>query len=229
MKLLDKTSLANTIDNVNEALFYNEKISKSEAKEIVKWISSRLNTEYSYNGSFGITAKDFKSNKIYTFTGERLSSPASMRHIMAEEASRVLRQLSEITGAKIPALEESDKRLLKGIKASEAEGKPVGTYCCGPCTVGLWRNMAVGGLRAYSKKLSKGLTVLKKFRDGKGSWRRFPFYYTISVLSELNSDEAKKEMRYAKGKIERSCKTMKHGRFSERRFNILITALAKIS
>ena len=229
MKLLDKTSLANTIDNVNEALFYNEKISKPEAKEIVKWISTRLNTEYSYCGSFGITAKDYKSNKIYTFTGERLTSPASMRHIMAEEASRVLRQLSDITGSKIPALEESDKRLLKGIKASEDEGKPEGTYCCGPCTVGLWRNMAVGGFGSYSKKLSKGLMVLKKYRDGKGSWRRFPFYYTISVLSELNSEEAKKELKYAKPKIESRCKSMKHGRFSERRFHILITALAKIN
>lgn len=185
MSLLNKNSLAETVDNVNEAFFYGNKISKSEANEIINWLRTRLGTEYSYNGSFGITNRDFNS-KIYTFTGERLSSPASMRHIMAEETSRVLVQLSKTAGRKIPELEKSSKNLLGGIKQSESEGKHIGTYCCGPCTVGLWRHMAVGGFGSYSKNLPKGLEVLKSYRDGKGKWGRFPFYYTLLALSEIN-------------------------------------------
>lgn len=222
MKLLNKTSLYQTIDNVNEYLFYGNTISKKEAGDLIYWISSRLDTEYSYNKSFGVTSKDMK-DKVFTFTGERLSSPASMRHIMAEETSRVLRQLSKITGKKVPAIMKSDKRLLMGVKATEAAGKPVGTFCCGPCTVGLWRNMAVGGLGSHSKKLTKGIEVLKKFRDGKGAWGRFPFYYTILALSEVNHPTAKNELNYAKDLINRKLNRINtKSKFSKRKRDLLM-------
>lgn len=225
MQLLNKSSLTKTVDNVNEALFYGKKIFKSEAKDIIEWISSRLATEYSYNKSFGITSMDMKS-KVYTFTGERLSSQASMRHIMAEETSRVLMQLSKITGKKIPALIESNKSLLSGIKRAETEGKHIGTYCCGPCTVGLWRHMSVGGFGSYSKKLAKGVEVLRSFRDGNGGWGRFPFYYTILALSEMKNPAAKKELSYAMPAIEKKLNGLKKsGKFSQRRRDLLLKVL----
>ncbi len=224
MQLLNKTSLAQTIDSVNEAFFYGKKISKKEAGDIINWVSSRLATEYSYNGSFGLTAKDMKS-KVYTFTGERLQS-ASLRHIIAEEASRVLVQLSKITGKKIPELETSSKKLLKNIKYSESIGKHIGTYCCGPCTAGLWRHMSVGGFGSYSKNLPKGIEVLKSYRDGKGAWGRFPFYYTLLALSEINHPIAKKEISYAKPAIEKKLRRVnKNGKFSGRRHDLLLKIL----
>ena len=96
MTLLNKTSLYRTVDNVNEAFFYGVKISKKDAASVASWISSRYDTEYSYNHSYGLTVEDMNS-QVHTFTGERLLC-ASMRHIMAEESARVLMQLSEITG-----------------------------------------------------------------------------------------------------------------------------------
>jgi hypothetical protein len=224
MTLLNKTSLAQTIDNVNEAFFYDKKISKAEANKIVKWICTRFGTEHSYNGSFGLTSKDMKA-KVYTFTGERLQS-ASMRHIIAEEASRVLIQLSKITGKKIPEFIISSKKLLKNIKYSESIGKHIGTYCCGPCTVGLWRHMSVGGFGSYSINLAKGVGVLKSYRDGKGTWGRFPFYYTLLALSEINHPIAKKEIRYAKPVIERKLRRVnKNGKFSKRKYDLLLKVL----
>ncbi|MCI0450205.1 MAG: hypothetical protein L0Y79_10565 [Chlorobi bacterium] len=219
--MLNKNSLAETVDNLNEAFFYGNKISKAKANELINWIRTRFGTEYSYNGSFGITNRDLNS-KIYTFTGERLSSLASMRHIMAEETSRVLIQLSKIAKRKIPELEKSNKNLLEGIKKAESEGKHIGTYCCGPCTVGLWRHMSVGGFGSYSKNLPKGLEVLKSFRDGKGKWGRFPFYYTLLALSEINHRATKREIEYAKPLIERLLYRMnKNGRYSKRRYDLL--------
>jgi hypothetical protein len=226
MSLLNKLSLAQTIDNVNEALFYGNKISRKEAWDIIDWIKTRLGTEYSYRGSFGITNRDFNS-KIYTFTGEQLTSPASMRHIMAEETSRVLVQLSKIAKRKLPELERSNKNLIGGIMRSEEEGKHVGTYCCGPCTIGLWRHMSVGGFGSYSKKLGKGLDVLKSYRDGKGKWGRFPFYYTLLALSEINHLTAKKEIEYAKPVIESLLnRKNRDGKFSKRRQDVLRRALS---
>jgi hypothetical protein len=150
-----------------------------------------------------------------------------MRHIVAEETSRVLIQFAKIAKRKIPELERSNEILLGGIKASEREGKPVGTYCCGPCTVGLWRHMSVGGFGSYSKKLGKGLEVLKSYRDGKGKWGRFPFYYTLLALSEINHPTAKKEIEYARPQIERSLSRMKkNGKFSGRRYDLLSNILS---
>jgi hypothetical protein len=227
MSLLNKLSLAETIDNVNEAFFYGRKISKKEASDIIDWIKTRLGTEYSYRGSFGITNRDFNS-KIYTFTGELLSSPASMRHIMAEETSRVLIQLSKIAKRKVPELERSNKNLIGGIMRSEEEGKPEGTYCCGPCTVGLWRHMSVGGFGSFSKKLGKGLEVLKSYRDGQGKWGRFPFYYTLLALSEINHPTAKKEIEYARPVIERLMNRKNgNGKFSGRRYDLLNRVLTQ--
>lgn len=224
MSLLNKSSLALTIDNVNEALFYGKKISRAEAIKIIRWVCSRLGTKHSYNGSFGLTDKDI-NGKVYTFTGERLQS-ASLRHIIAEEASRILIKLSKITGRNIPELNESNKRLLKGIKYSESEGKPEGTYCCGPCTAGLWRHMSAGGLGSYSKKLPKGIEVLKRYRDIKGTWGRFPFYYTLLALSEVNHPSAKREIEYVKPVIEKKLRAIKsQGRFSHRRRDLLLKVL----
>jgi hypothetical protein len=45
MSLLNKNSLAETVDKVNEAFFYGNKISKSEANEITDWISLVLPAE----------------------------------------------------------------------------------------------------------------------------------------------------------------------------------------
>jgi hypothetical protein len=222
MTLLNKNSLAQTIDNVNEAFFYGKKISKSEANDVTKWIATRLDTEYSYSGSFGLTAKDMRS-KNYTFTGEALTSPASLRHIMAEEASRIILQLSQITGKKPPALDESNKRLIRCIKYSESIGKPEGTFCCGPCTVGLWRHLTAGGLGSYSKKLPKGIEILERFKDGKGSWGRFPFYYTLLALSDVNHPAAKREIEYALPLVEKRLIRLKpNGKFSKRRRDLLL-------
>lgn len=225
MKLLNKSSLAQTIDNVNEAFFYEKEISKKDAGDVIRWITSQEGTAYSYAGSFGVTAKDMKG-KVYTFTGEQLTSPASMRHIMAEEASRVLIQLSKVTGKKVPALKSANERLLKNIKYAESIGKRAGTYCCGACSVGLWRHINAGGFTSLKKKLPYGVSGLRAFRDGKGSWGRFPFYYTLLALSEMKSPEAKSEIIYAMPVIKSRLNRMKkNGKFSQRRYDLLFKLL----
>lgn len=220
--LLNKTSLAQTLDNINAAIYYGEVITKKESNELIKWISSREATEFSYADSFGVMAKDMKGG-VRTFTGEPLTSPASMRHIMAEESSRVLLQLSKITGKKASALKSANEKLLRGIKYGESLGKPAGTFCCGACTVGLWRHINVGGFPAIAKKLPNGVKYLKTFRDGKGSWNRFPFYYTLLALSEMKNPEAKNEIKYAMPLIKnRLNRAKKNGKYEQRRYELLL-------
>jgi len=221
MALLNKTSLYKTVDNVNEAIFYGKKISKSDARSISSWISSRYDTEYSYNHSYGLTKMDMNS-PVCTFTGERLLC-ASMRHIMAEESARVMLQLSEITGTMPETLKKTDERFYRMLKASEAAGKPIGTFCCGQCTIGLWRYLNAGGLPEYRKYITDGIRSLHSNRDEAGKWGRFPFYYTLLALSEIEDEAALKEINYAMTACERALKRMnKTNTFSRRKRDLLL-------
>lgn len=221
-KLLNKSSLASTIDNVNNVYFYKNDFKDLDIDDTVKWILMRYNTEHSYNGSFGITDKDHKSH-LKTFTGERLTSPASLRHIHAQEAGRALNILKKYTSVKMPELEESNKKFIKIFMSDEKKGKHEGTFCCGPCTVSLWRNMAAGGYGNYAKKLNSGFAILNNFRKNEGEWSRFPFYYTLSVLLESKKlPNAKKEIEYAFDKCSRRIKTIRgNDKYAERKHELL--------
>jgi hypothetical protein len=54
--------------------------------------------------------------------------------------------------------------------------------------------------------LRSGLKLLKSYRDGKGRWRRFPLYYTLLALSEIDTPLAIREMKYAAPILERFIK-----------------------
>lgn len=221
MSLLNKSSLYKTVDNVNEALFYRKTISKKEAKEIIRWISGRLDTEYSYNHSYGLTKYDM-NHPAYTFTGEKIEC-ASKRHIMAEESCRVMHKLSEITGEKIPSLENTTRVFSKMLDEYRSYGKPEGTFCCGPCTIGLWRHMNAGGLKKHQRTLPDGIFALHSSRDEAGKWGRYPFYYTLLALSEIDEPEALKEINYAMPACERALKRLNNNsKFTKRRRDLLL-------
>ena len=38
-------------------------------------------------------------------------------------------------------------------------------------------------------------------RDGQGGWRAFPFWSTVLALTEMDRAEARRELRYASGRI----------------------------
>ena len=224
MSLLNRTSLYKTVDNVNEALFFGKKISKPQAAELVNWISTRYDTENSYNHSYGLTGRDMRS-PVHTFTGERLLC-ASMRHIMAEEAARVVLQLSKITGSKPDSLRKTNEWFYRMLKASEAAGKPLGTFCCAACTIGLWRYLNAGGLPKYQEHISGGIMSLHSNRDEAGKWGRFPFYYTLLALLEIDDPLATKEINYALPACERALKRIKpEGNFPKRKRELLLRIL----
>ena len=54
--------------------------------------------------------------------------------------------------------------------------------------------------------MTGGVRILRKYRDGRGRWRRFPFYYTLLALVEGGERAAVPEMRYAAPGLERMLK-----------------------
>ena len=195
--LITRTSLSQTVDAINATQFDGRGLATSERSAVARWIAARQGLPGAYGGTFaGFPAE--RSRGIVLFTGERIAS-ASARHILGEEASRVLRLLRVQDRNVTRALEAADEGLLRCLAraAADPRNQNPGLFCCGKCSVGVWRNLLAGGLDRQEERLQHGALHLRSVRDGEHGWRRFPFWYTVLALSEMDGDEAKAELKYA--------------------------------
>lgn len=205
MKMLNTQSLAVTLDAVNSAIFYGQAISKAQREQVAKWIASRQGAKGAYANMFAPTKRDFDQG-ARLFTGEKIRSHAGVAHILGQEACRALMLLDVPKVSIRKALDIAQAGMAEAIAGHVTTGKSIGTYCCGRCSCAYWRGLAAGGFTSQKKRLAAGMKVLKSCRDGEGKWRRFPFYYTLLALSEINAPGAIAEMRYAAGVCERYLK-----------------------
>jgi hypothetical protein len=143
MKILHKSSLAKTIDAVNEFLFYRKTIPRQEKTDVCNWIADRQGKQGAYARMFAPTEYDF-SHGIRVFTGERVTSGAATGHIIGEEACRVLRLLKSSQQNVKEALRRASLGMNRRLMESGRFQKSA-LYCCGMCTASLWRHIASGG------------------------------------------------------------------------------------
>jgi hypothetical protein len=138
--LIDRASLSQTIDAINAAHVDDRPLAAAERRQAARWIAARQGLPGCYAGTFaGFPAEH--SRGIILFTGERIAS-ASARHILGEEASRVLRLLQVEDRRVARALAEADAGLMKCLaRAAEApRNRNPGLYCCGK-----WRDASAIG------------------------------------------------------------------------------------
>ena len=195
MNFLKRNSLYLTLDLVSESLFFKQPIPDSQRAAVANWIAGRQGLPGAYAGTFAPTEKDFRG--IQLFTGEAVRSRVGTAHILGEECCRVLALLC----VKNKLVKDALDRAVRGLSPRIAEwettvGVP-GLYCCGTCSAAYWRNLANGLLPRSEERLRLGLGELKKLRTDGGRWRRFPFFYTCLVLTEIGPCLAKDEMQYA--------------------------------
>jgi hypothetical protein len=228
MKILHPNSLAKTLDAVNEIFFSGGVLTRSERTEIATWIAGRQGVKGAYRGMFAPTEQDYERG-VKLFTGEKILSRAAIGHIIGEEASRALILLDGNSTVAREALKRSNRGMLRALMSCEAPNMPRGFYCCGTCTAAMWRHLAVGGLDKSRKRLSAGMKTLRKYRDGTGRWRRFPFYYTLLALNEMKAWLADSELRYAAPVCERLLKrNVGKNKFAKRRIMLLERILARL-
>lgn len=227
MKIVNLNSLAATLDALNEAFFYGYQLTKLQKLEAAKWIATRRGKPSSYAGMFAPTDSDFKKG-IKVFTGEPVRSNAATGHILGEEACRALRLLKVSNPDVKTALNQANNQFLKRLGEYETQYKVYGMYCCGICSASYWRNIVAGGLDRREQRLAAGMKKLKNYRIGNGEWRRFPFFYTLLALNEIEFNSAIEEMRYAAPVCERYLKRAKSGsKYSQRRLDLAERILAK--
>jgi hypothetical protein len=205
--LIFPDSLGDTLDAVNGALFSQAVIPEPARTEAAFWIADRQGLPGSYAGMFAPTDQDYALGAL-TFTGEAITSAAGTSHILSEEALRVLFRL----GVDIPEVQEpldkARRAIFRRLEQSQPEGKWSGVYCCGTCTIALWRHLQASGQPSDFRRLEHGLADLKRSRDGKGRWRRFPFFYTLLTLAEMDLPAVEEEVCYAYPVIERTLRRL---------------------
>ena len=222
--MINTQSLGVTLDNLNEAFFEGWTLTRPVREQAAKWIASRQGLPGSYAGMFAPTEQDSRQG-ITFFTGEKLKTRAGSAHILGEEACRalILLKVSDVE------VREALKRASDGMAGRMRldEGRTDGYYCCGKCSVSLWRHLAVGGLTRSEQLLAAGMKTLKAHRDGSGRWRVFPFHYTLLALTEialpgmLPGAGARSEMRYAAPVCERLLKRSSKANVYDRRHRML--------
>ena len=224
--LIATTSLSRTVDAVNAARFEARVLARSDRSRVAQWIASRQGLP----GAYGHMFAGFPSERqkgIVLFTGERITS-ASARHILGEEASRALRWLNVRSRAVAKALETADDGMMQCLAraAEHPLGGNPGLFCCGKCSVGLWRNLLSGGLDRREERLQRGAVYLRSMRNGDSGWRRFPFWYTVLALGEMDIVEANAELKYAAPALERAAaRTVPAALYARRRHELAVRVL----
>jgi len=176
---------------------------------------------------FAPTGEDLR-NGVRVYTGEPVKSRAAISHILGQEACRALILLNVRDANVGQALQQATAGMLHRLEQAEDSGEVHGMYCCGICSVAYWRNVIAGGLDRNEERLAAGMAALRTHRTDDGRWRRFPFYYTLLALSEIDLSPALDEMRFAAALLERYVKKKVPGnRFSERRRVIAERILAR--
>ncbi len=224
--LINTTSLSRTVDAINAAHFFGGKLAAAERGQAARWIAGRQGLPGAYGGTFAGFPSE-RSKGIILFTGEPIAS-ASARHILGEEASRVLRQLRVRDFDVARAQEAADNGLMRCLEhaAEDPRNRNPGLYCCGKCSVGLWRNLLAGGLDRREERLRRGASHLRSMRDGEHQWRRFPFWYTVLALSEMDTAEARTELKYAAPVLERAAsRAVPSAVYGRRRYELAVRTL----
>ena len=129
------------------------------------------------------------------------------------------------------ALEGADDGLMRCLAraAADPRKRDPGLYCCGKCSVGLWRNLLAGGLDRHEERLRRGARHLRAMRDGAHQWRKFPFWYTVLALNEMDSAEARAELKYAAPALEHAANRAEPSSvYARRRHELAVRTLSAL-
>ena len=227
--LINRTSLSQTVDAINAADFSGRALPAAERSQAARWIVGRQGLPGAYGGTFAGFPSE-RSRGIVLFTGERIAS-ASARHILGEEASRALRQLRVRDPGVTRALEGADNGLMRCLeRAAEDPRKTIRV-----CSVAASAASACGGTcsRVAWIDAKSGFDVAPRTCDrcatANTQWRRFPFWYTVLALSEMDNAEARTELKYAAPALERAAsRAVPSAVYGRRRHELAVRALNRL-
>jgi hypothetical protein len=211
MMIMHPTSLSDTLDFAAEAIFYQKSIHPPLRDELTALILSRQIQSGSNAGYFIPYASELRSQSRL-FTGETMHTEFANRNLLLIESVKLLALLTLDDPVVNRSIRISDQRmntLCYSQFCSKGE--------CKALTIAYMRYLAVSIAGDASVWLDQFLTQLVGYRDGKGKWHGFPFFYTLLMLSETDRPLAADELEYAAPTFERlSRQVWPNDRYSKR-------------
>jgi hypothetical protein len=220
--MIQWTTLAATVDEANAAFFDNHAIPPARAEEIATWLVDRQIRSGKQRDMLAPTDQDYREG-ARLFTGERLRTKLATQNVLTAEAVRVLVLLGISSAPVQDCLDRVGRKLASQCFAGSCR---IGE--CAHSAVGLMRYLAVDGWMDAEEHLARHLELLSQHRDGSGRWQRFPFYYTLLTLTEIDLPSAVEELRYAVPACERVLRrASSDGEYARRRRVVIDQVLSR--
>ena len=220
--IIHPTSLSATLDASADVFFHQNQLSITMRQELANMIISRQ-CQTGVNAGFFIPYAAESEAKIRLFSGELLTTTLARNHIPMIEAARLLKLLAIETHAVYQSILLTNHRMEKMCYS---------TFCakgeCKALTIAYLRYLSLDDADNAVSSMSTHLTSLTDYRDGKGRWGGFPFFYTVLMLSETDSPLAIQELKYAAPFCEKQLsQNWSPDPISKRRLEIISNALAR--
>jgi hypothetical protein len=165
----------------------------------ITWLVAQHNGPTAYRqGFFALPESEQHITHGLLPSGEVVNSETSMRHVYGELALAVLLRYGERNASEVQTALAAMRGLMVGRYAVK------GFYCCGACTAAIWQVLGAVPQATSPRVVTDGLETLKLNREEDGTWRRFPFYFTLHSLSRLPYPVARREIRFAADRLIRS-------------------------
>jgi hypothetical protein len=132
------------------------------------------------------------TQKNRLITGEKLSTKLAVRNIYAVQKARLLSQLISPSSEDMKNLLSLDDWI-----AEQCFTKFCAAGECRHSTMAYLRYLGTFEDETTKERVETFIRKVSAHRDGKGRWKGFPFYYTLLVLHELNTEAAREELDYA--------------------------------
>jgi hypothetical protein len=220
--IIHPTSLSATLDATAEEFFNQQPLSDTQREEIKAMIISRQCLTGINAGLFVPFASESEI-KVKLFTGEQLATDLAKNHILMIEATRILKLLSLQSHAVTQSILLADLRMDKMCYSNFC---PKGE--CKALTIAYIRYLSLDGTGNSASRINTHLTNLISYRNGKGKWGDFPFFYTLLMLLEIKDPLAIEELQYAAPFCEKQlAQNWPADPTSKRRQDIIKRALAR--
>jgi hypothetical protein len=222
MNLIHPASLTSTLESTADEFFNSRPIEPACRQELAAFLISRQIISGSNSGFFIPFASESWTH-LRLFTGETLQTEFACRHLTLIESARVLLLLSIENEAVAKSLQRADRRMAAMCYSQFcAKGE------CKHLTVAYMRYLALSPTADAPAHLQSLLTSLSGLRDGKGKWHGFPYFFTLSMLSEMRDPLAAQELDYAAPHFEKQSHHQEpNDPYSKRRSAILAKLMTR--
>ncbi|MFW9843496.1 MAG: hypothetical protein ACFFEV_02855 [Candidatus Thorarchaeota archaeon] len=185
------------LDSLEEAILLLDRYHRSgdniDFEQVVEFITGQQ-IRYGRDAGTFVESRNVSCHKPRIYTGERLQTYLASKNILTIDSARALilsGSSTEITKSSIALVD------------SWMENQCFSDFCAtGECR---YSSIAyIRYLNACGKidRIEQMVCKLSKFRDGKGGWTGFPYFFTLLALTEIRSSIVDNELEYALAYIE---------------------------